>query len=561
MINVLLVEQDPIFRLGLRVTLEDQPNIHVVAEAETDIQTLEVIAQLKQNDQNQLDLVILGLRSNFSTSQEQSLQLCQQLKKQYPQLPILLLDSISGQELILTAQSLGINGFCPKGIAVAELLTAIEAITSGADYWHSFTPSLPPPPPSAFTRLLNNVRLSGNRYIQVNLDQVKGQLQVPGLPILEKAVLAGKKRELVAARWLLNRILASPSIESIESISNPIDSPQNNFLAGSTPQSQTITQISNPLPISSPRALQSDLFASCIAQLQLPLQNVADVPLEMEILREDKKRELLYLILQKLAEVLDDLRNSQVENLDKLHNVILLDIWQNVTKEFFGKFTKISLGGNDVEMVNLFLQDAELVQSEILSYIPLFTDLLSYLIFKSELRIDNLVHPCDSTEAKSYALMLLENVLIRVANAVVQPLLNRLADIEIIKQNFYDSRYISTREIEKFRNNLSWNYRLRNYVKEPQAIFESRYDLLVFAPRGIAKISIYAPRRNELAQLTGIPLTVTLLFEFRDAVEPRLQSLASFFGKGVVFILTQVIGRGLGLIGRGILQGIGKVKS
>ncbi|MEJ1936129.1 DUF3685 domain-containing protein, partial [Nostoc sp. NIES-2111] len=116
-----------------------------------------------------------------------------------------------------------------------------------------------------------------------------------------------------------------------------------------------------------------------------------------------------------------------------------------------------------------------------------------------------------------------------------------------------------TRELERFRNDLSWKYRLNNYVNEAKAIFESRYELLVFAPRGIAQISIYAPRNAELAQLSGVPLAVTLGLEFRDAIAPRLQSLLSIVGSGIVFVLTQIVGRGLGLIGRGILQGIGSV--
>ncbi|OBQ37572.1 MAG: regulator, partial [Anabaena sp. MDT14b] len=115
------------------------------------------------------------------------------------------------------------------------------------------------------------------------------------------------------------------------------------------------------------------------------------------------------------------------------------------------------------------------------------------------------------------------------------------------------------REIEKFRNNLSWKYQLHQYITEAQTIFESRYELFIFAPRGISKISIYAPRNQELAQLSGIPLGVTLILEFRDAISPRIQSLVGFLGTGIVFVLTQVIGRGLGLVGRGILQGIGSV--
>ena len=146
-----------------------------------------------------------------------------------------------------------------------------------------------------------------------------------------------------------------------------------------------------------------------------------------------------------------------------------------------------------------------------------------------------------------------------MGNSVLQPLLNSLADVEEIKQKYYDRSLISTREIERFRNDLSWKYRLNKYINEPKAIFESSYELFVFTPRGIAKTAIYAPRGQELAKLSGIPLLVTLILEFRDAIAPRLQSLLSIIGSGIVFVLTKIVGRGLGLIGRGILQGIGSV--
>src|SRR5919202_6622250 len=101
---------------------------------------------------------------------------------------------------------------------------------------------------------------------------------------------------------------------------------------------------------------------------------------------------------------------------------------------------------------------------------------------------------------------LLHNLIIQVANAVIQPILNEFADIEIIKQNFYDRRLISSREITRFRNNLSWKYRLTQLVSEPQAIFESRYTLFFISDTGIKQTSIYSPRREELEQLRGIPV-------------------------------------------------------
>jgi DNA-binding NarL/FixJ family response regulator len=592
-IRILLIDQDTIFRLGLRVVLEAEANLEVVGEAQNDVEALEMLARLTQDNQKQLDLVILDIDQGYSTasqsfSLQDNLQLCQQLKAQYPQLPILILSATQNQQLITTVQTFGVNGYFPKGIAIRELISAIHTVISGNCLFLFPIPTRSqatiPNSPSLISRYLNNLKSSGNRYIQANLVQVRGKLQIPGIPLLEKAVLAGKQRELLAASWVLNNILAAnqqtSQTQSAANIPNIVDSVQQENIFNSSDQFDLSPNLNSPnlnspnlnspnlnspnlnLPYQlSPRGLQADLFSTCVSQLQLPLQNLTDTYLEIDILRIEKKRELLYLILQKLGKTLDDLRNSQIEanQLYELNHVILRDLWQTSTIDFFGKFSRIRFGDKDLEIVNLLQQDAEVIQREILDYIPLFPELLSYLIFQTELYIDNAVYLAGSAEAKSHALIILENLLIQVANSVIQPLLNKLADIETIKQNFYDREYISTREIERFRNNLSWRYRFRNFVKEPQAIFESRYELFVFAPRGIAKMSIYAPRRAELSQLKGIPLVVTLILEFRDAVAPRLQSVLSLLGSGVVFLLTKVVGRGLGLIGRGILQGIGSV--
>jgi len=50
---------------------------------------------------------------------------------------------------------------------------------------------------------------------------------------------------------------------------------------------------------------------------------------------------------------------------------------------------------------------------------------------------------------------------------------------------------------------------------------------------------------------------LTLVLETRDAIAPRVRAVISLLGAAVVYVLTQVIGRGIGLIGRGIIQGIG----
>lgn len=560
-LKLLVIDPDPIFRLGLRVALETMFDLQVVADVPTDTAALQVLAEIATPDKNQVNLIVLELgNGNDTQSQQLGLQFCKQLKALYPHIPILLLSSVSTPELLLAAKNTGVNGYCPKGISISELVPIIQEVANSGYYWLA-TPEINSPSSHLpFAKLRNNIRLSGISYINNTLTAVTAQLKIPGIPILDQAILAGQRRELLTARWLVNHLLAAPEERQPTQRLQPLPPPISYLSSAiSKPESQQMQTVFPPLL--NPKALQSTLFASCINKLQFPLQNLTDIPLEIDILREDKKRELLYLILQKISQHLDELRSSEVKNtqLPELKSKILNHLWQSAITDFYGKFSRINVGDTNIEIVNFLLNNAAGVETEVLHKIPLMTELFAYLLWQTDLYVDNISYSAGTEQANSQASMILENLLIQIANGVLQPLLNFLADVESIKQTFYERHLISTREIERFRNNLSWKYRLNNYVNEPQAIFESRYELFVFAPRGIAKISIYSPRNQELAELSGVRLVVTLLLEFRDAIAPRIQSLLSFLGSGIVFILTKIIGRGLGLVARGILQGIGSV--
>ncbi|NJS10212.1 MAG: DUF3685 domain-containing protein [Microcoleus sp. CSU_2_2] len=328
---------------------------------------------------------------------------------------------------------------------------------------------------------------------------------------------------------------------------------------------------------------QGSLFESVAAKLQLDLINLTGVPLEIDILRSTKKLELLRCILQKLKDLLQELSLAQVQptQLTEKMPAILRDLWSATIIEFFGRYYTLELSddrvvdrsqlslkltqsqgqssvmGNRLEVVPVLLEDAGAVAAEILDKIPIAVDLFAHLLFETPLTVDNISCLAGSPPAMQRAESLLENLAIQVASGVIQPLLNNFAYVEEIKQSFYDGKLISTREIERFRNNLSWKYRWNSYFIEPKAIFESRFWLYVLRDNGIKRISIYAPRNQELAELSGLQLGLTLLLEARDAIAPRVRAVISLLGTGVVYVLTQVIGRGIGLIGRGVIQGIG----
>ena len=552
-LKLLLIDPDPIFQLGLRFAVAQIADVQIVESAEIPATALQILAD-RRTDGQFVNLIVLEVVLDIQSDRyDLGMQLCRQLKILYPNLPIFLLSSLTEPNLLAAIKALGVNGYCPKGTAVSEIVAAMRQVAAGGFYWYGektekdgtrknhnlFFSS--PSPPSPFRTLLHKLRLSGFAHINTTLAAVTAELQVPGIPLMEKAILAGQRRELLAARWLLSRLL--PSVKEV----TPIVTSQLSF------------NDSPSLPVSDNAPIT--IFTATAAKLQFPLQNLTAEPLEIDIFREEKKRELLYLILRKIESILEELRFSQVEisELPSKSAAIIKDLWQITITDFFGRYSTIKVGDRYLEIVELLLLDKSTVQTAILSKIPLLTEFLAYVLFQSPLMIDHLSYEADTPEAIARAELLLHNLLIQIANGVVQPLLNQLADLEVIKQNFYDRNLLSTREIERFRNSLSWKYRFNNYITEPVTIFESRYNLLIFAPRGIAKIKIYAPRGQELAKLSGIRLLVTLVLEIRDALAPRLQAVVTFLGKGLVYILTQVIGQAIGLIGRGILQGIGNI--
>jgi hypothetical protein len=464
-------------------------------------------------------------------------------------------------------------GYCLKGTSAEEIVNAIRTCASGGNYLQnirlrdrSLAVNIEEDAAgelevvSVLAVLKHNLRISGLRQIDRALRGVQMHLGDAGTSIwddIERIVLEGRQRELRATRWLVSHLLRSTLKTSLRANSG--------IASGATPKSNDYTQATFEFTESAAsetqlvraKLLQAEIFDRTAAKLQPGLSNLTSVPLEIDILKEEQKRQLLMIILRHFEDLLVELRLSQVQpqQLSEQQAKILHDLWQAATISFFGKYYNVDRDRQSV--VDVLLRDAAIVQTEILAEIPQVSELISYLIFQTDLVIDNATYAAGTIEAGLRAEILLDNLLIGIANAVMQPLLNHFADVEAIKQKFYDYRLIATREIERFRNNLSWKYRLRKYFQVPQAIFESRYDLFVFASPGIKKQEIYASRRQELTELGGIQLAVTLALELQDAIAPRLRSAVAFIGSGIVYVLTNIVGRGIGLIGRGILQGIG----
>jgi hypothetical protein len=75
---------------------------------------------------------------------------------------------------------------------------------------------------------------------------------------------------------------------------------------------------------------------------------------------------------------------------------------------------------------------------------------------------------------------------------------------------------------------------------------------------GIYDRIIYANRSNQLTTLAKLPLLTVTTIELRDFLVSRLDETIYRLSNGLRFTLTSVLGRVIGLVWRGIIEGLKK---
>jgi two-component system, NarL family, response regulator len=124
-LRILLVEDDELFRLGVKFRLQQESDIEIVAEA-ADGETAVELA-----NRHPLDLVLLDV----GLPRMSGLEACRQIKASQPQLPLLALTSHAEQSLITRLIEAGVQGYCLKGIAPELLILAVRSVAAGASWW------------------------------------------------------------------------------------------------------------------------------------------------------------------------------------------------------------------------------------------------------------------------------------------------------------------------------------------------------------------------------------------------------------------------------------------
>jgi two-component system, NarL family, response regulator DegU len=128
-IKVLIADDHPIFRAGVRQSLERHGEFRIVGEAENGEEALSMMMNLKP------DVAVLDIQMPKLTG----LELAKRAERMNLETKIILLTMMDDQKIFLDAMESGVRGYVLKDSAVSELQRAIEAV--GQDR-HYISPSL-----------------------------------------------------------------------------------------------------------------------------------------------------------------------------------------------------------------------------------------------------------------------------------------------------------------------------------------------------------------------------------------------------------------------------------
>ncbi len=131
MTTVAIADDHAIVRQNLRALLEDEPNLTVVGEAGSGVETMSLVSMLSP------DILVLDMILGDITG----LEVARYVRKESPGTKVIFFSMYGDQGYILGSQQVGAKGYVLKKSPADELVRAIRIVSRGGQY---FAKSIPP---------------------------------------------------------------------------------------------------------------------------------------------------------------------------------------------------------------------------------------------------------------------------------------------------------------------------------------------------------------------------------------------------------------------------------
>lgn len=129
MINVLIADDHPILRDGVRLLLEGEADMQVVGQAANGLEAVRLACDLKP------DIVLMDIQM----PEVDGIEACERIGRQAPTVKVLILSQIDTEEHLVRVLEAGAQGYVLKQSATDELVNAIHTVINGHVY---MTPSM-----------------------------------------------------------------------------------------------------------------------------------------------------------------------------------------------------------------------------------------------------------------------------------------------------------------------------------------------------------------------------------------------------------------------------------
>ena len=126
-IHILLVDDHPLVRDGLRARLETVPHFFICGEVGTSADALKVAAE------QPVDLILMDINLGHSNG----ISLTSRFTQDYPDIAIIMLSMHEKAEYVAQSVQAGARGYVLKDAPAEDIINAIETVRGGGTYFSS----------------------------------------------------------------------------------------------------------------------------------------------------------------------------------------------------------------------------------------------------------------------------------------------------------------------------------------------------------------------------------------------------------------------------------------
>lgn len=125
-IKILIADDHPLFRRGLKNAFAESPDIEVVGEVDNGNEVLGAVRELGAN----LNLVLLDI----ALPGKGGLEVLKQMRTEYPKVPVLILSVYPENQFAVRFIKAGASGYLTKESPVETLVAAVQKVARGGKF-------------------------------------------------------------------------------------------------------------------------------------------------------------------------------------------------------------------------------------------------------------------------------------------------------------------------------------------------------------------------------------------------------------------------------------------